>query len=423
MSGPISAMQPDDPLLDKVEEWAEHLNGLGERIGSRFPRSRTCQHAIDYIRALISEISRKNSWNIAEACGHRDPYTFQNLISRAAWDHDGVRDELQSYVKEELSTDDDILVLDETGFIKSGDESAGVQRQYTGTAGKITNCQIGVFLTLVTPNAQVIIDRELYMPKSWVDAPARLRKARVPEDLLVDTKGELGVVMVERALTSGFTPSWVLGDSVYGSCPELRTCLEDAGRPYILGVRSNHVVVVGEQPRRASELVCGAEPSSWKRFAEVTTVSRGPRMYEWLYVPIEGVMSAGFSRGLLVRRHLMDATDLVYYLVFSLNGTDLSHLASVEGARWGVERCFLEAKGHTGLDAYQVRTWPGWYRHITLSMLAYAFLAVTRQTADAEGGKKGGLPVVSPRSSRTALSMNPPRSMAAFLKNRGLSSD
>ena len=286
---------------------------------------------------------------------------------------------------EHLGETDGVLVVDETGFVKKGAKSAGVQRQYSGTAGRIENCQVGVFLTYATTQGRVLLDRELYLPQVWADDGQRRREAGVPEEVRFRTEPQLAREMLERAVEAGVPFSWVTGDEVYGSDRSLRLWLEGEGIPHVLAIKRNEKLwaMTDKGPRqvRADRLASQFEESAWVRLS-AGKGAKGPRVYDWTRVAIRPLREPGKGYWLLVRRSIAQPEELAYYVCFGPADTTLEELVRVAGTRWAIEECFQEAKGQVGLDQYEVRKWDGWYRHITLAMLAHAYLAVVRQQAN-----------------------------------------
>ena len=300
---------------------------------------------------------------------------------------------MKEYVVEHLADAEGVLVVDETGFLKKGTKSVGVQRQYSGTAGRIENSQIGVFLTYATVQGRVLLDRELYLPQVWADDAERRREAGVPEEVAFRTKPQLARGMLERAVEAGVPFRWVAGDEVYGSDRNLRRWLEGADIPHVLAIKSNEKlwVLTDKGPRqvRADQLVSGVAESDWSR-CSAGNGAKGPRVYDWVRVVTRPLGAPGKGYWLLARRRIAQPEELAYYVCFGPADTTLEDLVRVAGTRWTIEECFEEAKGQVGLDQYEVRKWEGWYRHITLVMLAHAYLAVVRRRANAcFGGKKG----------------------------------
>jgi SRSO17 transposase len=379
--------------FEEVRAWAAGLDVLHARIAGRFARAEPRRRVLAYLHGLLGNVGRKNSWQLAEHAGERTPDGMQRLMSTADWDPDLVRDDLRSYVVEHLGDPSGVLVVDETGFLKKGTTSVGVQRQYSGTAGKVDNCQLGVFLAYVGPRGRAFIDRELYLPHCWTDDPDRCRAARIPIKVQFRTKPQLARVMLERALDAEVPAAWVTGDAAYGGDPALRRWLEDRGVSYVLAVKCTEPLVVRgpDGPVRASaeRLAAAVAAEQWVT-ASAGQGAKGRRLYDWTRVELAPPAAAGTAGWLLVRRSRSDG-ELAFYACFGPADTSLLGLVRVAGARWAIEEGFEQAKGEVGLDHYEVRKWPGWYRHITLALLAHAFLVVTRATATSDqAGRRGG---------------------------------
>lgn len=376
--------------MAEAEAWAAGLEELHARIAPRFARSEPRERVLAYVRGLLAPLERKNSWTVAERAGEAIPDGMQRLLATADWDADAVRNDLRGYVVEHLGDPAGVLVVDETGFLKKGTTSAGVARQYSGTAGRIENCQIGVFLGYASRNARTFLDRELYLPKAWAEDRDRCREAAVAGDVEFATKPELAMRMIGRALDAGVPAGWATADEVYGQHSGLTTMLEERQMPYVLAVPVNQRVIATVDGRiaelRADDLAARLPAQAWKKIS-AGAGSKGPRIYHWARAAIRPLQDAG-SYWLLVRRNLTDPADLAYYLCHGPESTPLRELVRVAGARWAIEETFQTAKGQVGLDHYQVRRYDGWYRHITLAMLAHAFLTVT----SADAGAKKGLP-------------------------------
>ncbi|MFF4686295.1 IS701 family transposase [Streptomyces sp. NPDC001307] len=348
------------------------------RIAGRFRRVEPRAAARAYLLGLLSSVERKNCWRLAEHVGHARPGPMQRLLRSARWDSDALRDDVRAYVMEHLGADDGVLIVDETGFLKKGRSSAGVQRQYTGTAGRIENSQVGVFLAYASRRGRALIDRRLYLPEhTWCDDQERRARAGVPDELEFATKPRLAERMIAAALDAGVAASWVTGDEAYGQDPYLRAGLEARRIGYVLAVacttrvRINH----GRTPAPAQVVVDRLPASAWHR-QSAGAGAKGPRYYDWAWVYI----GDDDHRHLLVRRN-PSTCELAFYLCWSPAPVALSELVRVAGVRWSIEECFQAAKGQTGLDHYQVRQWKSWHRHITLAMLALAFLAVVAASA------------------------------------------
>jgi SRSO17 transposase len=363
--------------LATVESWTDHLVEIEQRLGPHFARSEARQRAMAYVQGLLSPAERKNSWQLAEVMGDATPYGFQNLLGRASWAADGVRDELQQYVKDYLADPEAILIIDETGFLKKGQASVGVARQYSGTAGRVENCQIGVFLAYAGEQGQTLLDRELYLPKAWTNDPVRLQKAGVPSERAFATKPTLARHMLARAFAAGLPAKWITADSIYGDNQRLRLWLEEQQRPYVLAVSGKTYVWIGMRQYAVKELLASLPEEGWTRLS-AGDGTKGPRWYDWYLIPLNQPLQDGWRRWVLVRRNPADPTDLRAFLVFAPETAALPELVRVAGYRWAIEVSLEEGKGEVGLDEYEVRSWSGWYRHITLALWAQALLAVLR---------------------------------------------
>jgi SRSO17 transposase len=317
-----------------------------------------------------------------------------------------------SWVVEEVGSLDGVLVIDETGFLKKGEHSAGVKRQYSGTAGRIENCQIGVFLAYASQESYSLLDRELYLPEDWVKDGERRAAAGIPDSVAFATKPVLARQMLERTFAAGVPAGWVTGDSIYGSDGKLRHFLEERGQAYVLAVTKAQAVWYGIEQQSVETLSATVSDSGWQTLS-CGQGAKGERLYDWSLVMLPRWLPAeGFFAAVLTRRNLSDG-ELAYYLVFAPLDTPLSTLVRVAGSRWKVEDCFELAKGEVGLDQYEVRHWSGWYRHITLSMLALAFLTIIRHRAslDLLPKKQRGRPPVAhrrPQHSRNPTPARPP---------------
>jgi len=372
------------PSVAEIEAWADALREVVDALGCHFARAEARLRVAQYLRGLLSPVERKNSWQLAEATGDASPYGVQHLLGRARWDADAVRDDVRAYVTEHLGDAEGIAVLDETGFLKKGTRSVGVQRQYSGTAGRIENCQIGVFLVYASPKGRTFLDRELYLPTVWAEDADRRKHAGVPTDVTFATKPQLGQRMLQRAFDAGVPIRWVTGDEVYGGDRRLRVWLEQREQPFVLMVKSTESLWSdgegGVRQRPAAEIAAAVAPEAWQRLS-CGAGAKGPRLYDWTRVKLARLESPDWEHWLLVRRSLRDPTDLAYSVVFAPTGTSLETLVRVAGTRWTVEESLETAKGEVGLDHYEVRKWEGWYRHITLSLVAHAYLTVTRAGA------------------------------------------
>jgi SRSO17 transposase len=330
---------------------------------------------------LAAGLDRRNGWTIAEHAGEVSPDGMQRLLRRAEFDVDGVRDDVRDLVVGQLGDPDAVLVIDDTGFLKKGRRSAGVQRQYSGTAGRTENCQIGVFMAYVGQRCHALIDRELYLPQSWIDDRARCRQAGIPDAAQFATKPRIAIAMLQRAIDAGVPFGWVAADEVYGQVPYLRTWLEDKRIPYVLATRCDDTV----SGRDWRQVVCvddlaALPPAKWKRIS-CGAGAHGQRFYDWARLQVRPERRHGFGHWVMARRSISDPTDIAYYLCYAPARTTLTALARIAGRRWPVEECFQQAKNEAGLDQYQARDWRAWYAHITLSMATHALLVVAKSLA------------------------------------------
>ncbi|MFE9950975.1 IS701 family transposase [Streptomyces sp. NPDC005531] len=366
-----------------VDGWSDAFDDFVARFAGRFGRVESRRRMVSYLRGLLSETERKNGWTLAEAAGDDGPQGMQRLLNHYLWDSDALRDDVCDAVVEHIGDPErGILILDETGFLKKGVRSAGVARQYSGTAGRIENSQIGVFLAYGSDRGRALIDRELYLPKAWTSDPERCRSAGIGDDVEFATKPDLGLRMLKRAVESGVPFGWVTGDAVYGQTGRIRLWLEEQDIAHVLAVPKSQMVITMEffGQARAHQLISQLPDDAWTRLS-CGDGAHGPREYGWAAAAIRPWRRAGWDHWLLARRSLTDHTEIAYYICFSPAGTPLEELARIAGTRWMVEECFQTAKNETGLDHYQVRGYTAWYRHITLSMAALAFLAILRATA------------------------------------------
>ena len=367
MSGRLTPQQ--------VADWADELSVVAERIGRHFARSEPRQRAVHYIRALLSNTERKNGWQMAEYIGESTPDGIQHLLARANWDADAVRDELIAYVAQHLGDTNGVLVVDETGFLKKGTKSVGVARQYSGTAGRTENCQIGVFLGYTTPKGRALLDRQLYLPKEWAEDEDRLKEAGVPNTIEFATKLVLARQMIDRALAAGVAAKWVTADSVYGCDHHFRTALERHGLGYVVGVRSDFSFVSGLREMPVDAVLSEVPANAWQRLT-CGNGTKGPRLYDWVLLKMNSPEPEEYGRWLLIRRSVSDPDEVAYFACGGPPSTTLSELVRIAGCRWAIEDLFELAKGDCGLDEYEVRSWVGWHRHVTLSLFALAVVAV-----------------------------------------------
>jgi SRSO17 transposase len=399
-----------DEAAIAVQGGPAYVADIERRLAPYFERVEPRQRVIAYLQGLLSPVERKNSWQLAEVSGDATPYGLQHLLRRALWDADAVRNALQRYLVEHLGEPDAVLVVDETGFLKKGRHSAGVARQYSGTAGRIENCQIGVFVAYASCHGQVLLDRELYLPEEWTKEPARCRQAGIPERRGFATKPQLARQMLARAFAAGIPAHWVTGDSVYGDDRRLRMWLESCPQPYVLAVSGKEYVWLDWQQRQVKTILAALPEEGWTRLS-AGDGAKGPRWYDWRWLPLADPMEGNWRRWLLVRRSVSEPSEVRAYVAFAFQDTTLADVVRVAGTRWAVESCFETAKGEVGLDHYEVRSWTGWYRHITLAMWALALLTVLRAGTLAVETLKKSLPPAGAQSS-----------LGAFKAQRGLTS-
>lgn len=375
---------------DAVQEWAAELDQVHRRVAAHFVRSEPRQRVRSYLAGLLSPVERKNGWQLAEQAGEATPTGMQRVLSGAQWSADAVRDDLRAYVVEHLGDPAAVLIIDETGFLKKGAKSVGVKRQYSGTAGRIENCQIGVFLAYASDTGRTFLDRELYLPQEWAADPERREATGVPADATFQTKPQLARQMLERTRVAGVPAAWVTADEVYGSDRSLRLWLEAQQQPFVLAIKRTEPLWVGTErgPRQlpAAEIATTIASDDWTRLS-AGDGAKGPRRYDWARVAIRPLREPDWEHWLLVRRSLTDPDDVAYYVCFAPAGMPLDELVRVAGTRWAIETCIEEAKGEVGLDQYEVRKWAGWYRHITLALFAHALLTVIRARVAEKGGR------------------------------------
>jgi SRSO17 transposase len=369
--------------------WLGILDDLMLRAGARFHRVEPRRRARAFVLGLLAGLPRVNCWSIAEHAGDASPAGMQHLLSRACWDAEGVRDDVRGYVTERLGEPDGMLVVDETGDLKKGTSSAGVQRQYSGTAGRVENCQVAVYLTYAGQGGHALIGRELYLPESWIADPGRCAAAGIPAGTAFATKPELALAMIIRALDAGTPAGWATGDEVYGADPGLRAGLEQRGMCYVLAVAKNHPVTTAAGTVRADALAGRLPPRAWQRLP-AGPGAKGHRWYDWAWASIDPGRPG--QRWLLIRRHRRTG-ELAYYRCYCPRHVSLAALVRAAGRRWMVEEDFQASKGLAALDEHQVRTWTSWYRWVTLAMLALAFLTVAVLAEHAQPPPPGMIPL------------------------------
>lgn len=376
-----------------LELWASSLRDVKARMRSLFTQERVAASAGHFLDGLLGDERRKTGWMRAEAAGDHGPWRQQAILGRGQWDADALRDIVRDYALETLTDPDAVLVIDETGFLKQGHASCGVARQYTGSAGKITNCQIGVFAAYVSRHGHAFIDRALYLPKIWADDPERRARAHVPETISFATKPALARAMIERALAANTPFFWVAADSVYG-VGDIEMALRCAGKGYVLGVSANRSFSSWNKPYAvggtARDIAAGLPPDAWKRLS-AGMGTKGERLHDWAYIVLADLDAGDFNadltsiwtRGLLIRRNISDG-DLAFFSTWCPLDSSIETLVRVEGHRWAIEDSFEAAKNELGLDHNETRSWHGWHRHVSLVMLAFAMIAAIRHHANAE---------------------------------------
>jgi SRSO17 transposase len=367
-----------------LAEWQAGLDDMFALIAGRFARVEPRRLAFAYICGLLAPLERRNGWTLSEQAGRRSPNAMQEMLYSPCWDPDQVRDDVRDYVVEHVGDPDGVLIADDTGFVKKGIRSAGVQRQYSGTAGKVENCQIGTFLAYATAKGRALIDRELYLPKSWTQDPDRCATAAVPEDVHFATKPEQARVMIERAVAAQVPFGWFTADEAFGQNPGLRDWLQEQDIAYVMATRNDDEVPAGlHTVSPVKDMIGKVRPGAWRRMS-CGDGAHGPRVYDWAWTPIR-TQFAHDRRGWVLARRSVSTGEIAYYRCFGARGTQLRDLVRVAGARWAIEESFQTAKNEVGLDQYQVRRYDAWYAHITLAMAAAAFLVVTRATEAVKG--------------------------------------
>jgi SRSO17 transposase len=380
-----------------LELWASSLRDVKRRIRPLFSQERVAAAAGQFLDGLLGNEPRKTGWMRAEAAGDPGPWRQQAILGRGRWEANALRNVVREYALETLADEDAVLVIDETGFLKQGKASCGVARQYTGSAGKITNCQIGVFASYVSRHGHAFIDRALYLPKEWTDDAQRLKAAHVPKDVSFATKPQIARRMIARAIAAKVPFSFVSADSVYGT-GEIETMLRKAGKGYVLGVASNHVFHSWGKKQRiggsAAKIAQNLPKSAWRRRSSGEG-TKGPRWHDWAYLELADLdvseyndtLEGAWTRGMLVRRNIADG-DLAFFSTWCPKKTPIEKLISVEGCRWAIEDSFETAKNEFGLDHNETRSWHGWHRHVSLVMLAFVMMAIIRHRANAGPLKK-----------------------------------
>src|SRR6188474_3987149 len=390
-------------IEDLLELWSAELRKAKAKLGWLIRHPSVVASAAAFLDTLLGPERRKTGWMRAEAAGDAGPWRQQAVLGRSHWDADALRDVVRDYALETLAEGDAVLVIDESGFLKQGTASCGVARQYTGSAGKITNCQIGVFAAYVSDRGHAFIDRSLYLPQSWAEDPARRAAAHVPQQIAFATKSHLARALVERAIAAGVPFAWVAGDSIYG-VSAVEMALRRAGKGYVLGVAAtSQFTSWGAKPPvagTAAEIAGALDPSAWQRLS-AGAGSKGERLFDWAYLELADLEAAEYNetlaglwtRGLLIRRNIADG-DLAFFATWCPAGTAIETLVAVEGRRWAIEDSFETAKNELGLDHNETRSWHGWHRHVSLVMLAFAMLAAIRRKANTPAPPKSCLRMI-----------------------------
>ena len=383
--------------------WERELTALKGRLCSVFRRSEARASCGAFIDGLLSGVERKTGWLLAEQAGLERPWRMQALLGRSHWDCEMMRAVVFDYVIEALGDRSGVLVVDDTGFLKKGQHSVGVARQYSGTAGRIENCQVGVFAAYASRFGQALIDRRLYLPEAWAKDEARRRAAHIPQDVAFATKPAIARTMLADALDRGVPCAWVLADAAYGGDYQTRRMLEERRQSYVLAIRSNHTLRMltdqGLLQTDPKEMAAELAAEAWQALP-AGEGANGLRLYDWARIALPYVVDEGFARYALIRRSRSDPHALSFYLVFAPADATLVELAGAAGLRWTIEECFQRAKDDLGLDHCEARLWHGWHRHMTLVMAAAAFLA--KLGADLRRSALGKPNETSPKSAIAA---------------------
>jgi SRSO17 transposase len=367
-----------------LDKWQAGLDDMFALIAGCFSRVEPRRLAFAYIRGLLAPLERRNGWTLSEQAGRRSPNAMQEMLYSPCWDPGRVRDGVRDYLVKSLGDPGGVLIADDTGFVKKGVRSAGVQRQYSGTAGKVENCQIGTFLAYASPQGRALIDRELYLPRSWTQDADRCAAAAVPKDVAFATKPEQARVMIERAVAARVPFAWFAADEAFGQNPGLRDWLQEQDIAYVMATRNDDEVPAGLHTfSPVKDMIGVIRPGAWRRLS-CGDGAHGPRVYDWAWTPIRATFPHD-RRGWVLARRSVSTGEIAYYRCFGRRGTRLRDLVRVAGTRWAIEESFQTAKNEVGLDQYQVRRYDAWYAHITLAMAAAAFLVVTRVAEATKG--------------------------------------
>jgi SRSO17 transposase len=371
---------------DVLHRITTELTRVQASIGPRFRRAEARNRAGRFLHGLLAHVERKNGWQLAEELGEHGPRGVQRLLGEADWDEEAVRDDMQAYVVEQLGDENAILVVDETGFLKKGKKSAGVARQYSGTAGRRENSQVGVFLLYASRHGAAFLDRALYLPEEWTADRVRCREGGIPDEVAFATKGKLAQQMLAHAFAAGIPATWIVGDTVYGY-DELRVWLDEQQKNYVVAVSESHLIWEDGKQQSVGYVAALLPDSAWAVFS-AGEGSKGERLYEWAWLQLpEQSEGAERARWVLIRRNLSDSSKRAYYRAAGPATLHLAELVCVAGSRWQIEEGFEEAKGQVGLDQYEVRGYRAWYRFVTLALLAHALLVVVRTQANQQEKK------------------------------------
>ncbi len=357
-----------------AQRWRVLFDGLMLTVGGRFRRPEPRRRVRDFVRGLLAPLPSKNCWTIAEHAGDSGPDGMQDLLTRVRWDDAAVRVDVREFVAQHLGDTEAVLVIDETGDLKKGRHTVGVQRQYSGTAGKIENCQLAVHLVYATDTAHAMLDAALYLPKSWCDDPERRTRAGVPEQVRFATKPQLASRMITTAVTAGLPCGWVAGDEAYGNDPRLAARLRQLRLGYVLAVARSHQVTTSLGVHRVDALATGLPTTAWQRIS-AGRGAKGHRWYDWSYTALPHATDAHGGHHWLLTRRNRRTGELAFYRCWSPQPVPLHRLVTVAGRRWKIEESFQAAKTGLGLDQHQHRRWTSWHRWTTLVILAHAFLA------------------------------------------------
>jgi SRSO17 transposase len=377
-----------------VAGWVEEFDCGFARIAGRFGRREPRLQARSFLLGVLSDVDTRSCWQLAEQAGDASPKAMQRLLGEAVWDADAVRDDVRGYVIDAIGAADGVLILDDTGDLKSGTHTVGVQRQYTGTAGRIENAQVSVFCAYASAAGRALIDRAVYLPVSWTDDPDRCAEAGVPTDVGFATKITLGRRMLQRALDAGVPAAWATADEFYGGSRDLRRDLQARRLGYVLAVAKSHQVNVGglHGTARGDILAATLSKQAWNRYS-AGDGAKGRREFDWAWLAV--IPPADEATGhhwLLIRRRITDG-ELAFYRCYHPTRVGLPTLVRVAGIRWAVECCFQNAKGAVGLDQHQVRRWDSWHRYTTLVMLASAILVAIAATEHHRAPEPGLIPL------------------------------